>query len=314
MADLTYLVTGAAGFIGSNLVAHLVDRGYRVVGVDNFLSGKEKNIAPLKDKIKFVEGDLRDAALCRDVATGVDSIFHLAALTSVPWSVEDPNLAHAHNVTATHNILVAARDAQVRRIVFASSAAIYGDDPDLPASESSPPAPASPYALHKLMGEQYIALFNQIYGVQGVSLRFFNVFGPNQDPESLYAAAIPKLLKRFLLGKQPIIYGDGTQTRDFIHVSDVVRGLLLAAKAESEANGQVFNLGCGGRVSINDLVEKMGALLKSDIQPKYEPKRPGDVMHSQANIEKAKQMLCFAPELDPLEGLAWAIDWYRENL
>ncbi|MCP4676971.1 MAG: SDR family oxidoreductase [Deltaproteobacteria bacterium] len=308
------LVTGAAGFIGSNLVEHLLSRGDDVMGVDNFMAGKRENIAPFEGKIRFVEGDVRDKDLCLELVRDVDWVFHLAALASVPWSVEEPALAHDHNINGTLNILLAAREAGAKKVVFASSAAIYGDDPELPAVETSPPAPASPYALHKLAGEQYIALFKQIYDSHAVCLRFFNVFGPRQDPNSMYAAAIPKLLERILKGERPTIFGNGEQTRDFIHVSDIVRGLLVAAQAPPEADGQVFNLGCGDCVSINDLVNKMFELLGSDIEPEYAPARPGDVMHSQANIDKARQVLGFEPKLNALTGLTQAIGWYRENL
>ncbi len=314
MAGMKCLVTGAAGFIGSNLVEHLVARGDDVVGVDNFLAGKQENIAPFQGEMRFIEGDIRDRKSIGELCLGVDHVFHLAALASVPWSMEDPALAHDHNVNGTLSVLLAARDAGVKKVVFASSAAIYGDAPELPAVESLPPAPASPYALHKLTGEQYIDLFSRIYDFRGVCLRFFNVFGPRQDPESMYAAAVPKLLERILHGKRPVIFGSGEQTRDFIHVSDVVQGLLRAAEAPPEADGQVFNLGCGGRVSINDLAHKMLELLESSLAPEYGPERSGDVMHSQANIDKARTVLGFEPKWDALTGLAEAIDWYRENL
>ncbi len=308
------LVTGAAGFIGSNLTEYLINQGYDVVGVDNFLSGKHENLTQLKKSMHFVEGDVRDRSTIQKLLVDVDYVFHLAAMVSVPWSVEDPLLAHDHNVNGTLNLLSAARDAGVKRLVFASSAAIYGDDPILPASESAPPRPASPYALNKLNGEQYIALFNQIYELNAVCLRFFNVFGPRQDPESMYAAAIPKLLSRILKNEPPRIFGSGEQTRDFIHVDDIVQGLVLGAKAKKEANGQVFNLGCGSRISINQLVAKILELEGSDLKPVHSPTRPGDVMHSLADISKAKEMLGFSPKYDTLTGLEKAMDWYRENL
>ncbi len=314
MAGMRCLVTGAAGFIGSNLVEQLIERGDQVVGLDNFLSGKPENIAPFKNEMRFEEGDVRDRDLCCSLLKGMDWVFHLAALASVPWSVEDPGLAHDHNVNGTLNVLLAAREAGVKRVVFASSAAIYGDDPALPAVESSPAVPASPYALQKLVGEQYITLFHEIYGMNATSLRFFNVFGPRQDPESMYAAAIPKLLGRILKDEPPVIFGDGTQTRDFVHVNDVVEGLVLSAQASEDAGGQVFNIGCGNRVSVNDLTSKMLELLNSNLKPKYSPKRSGDVMHSQADISKAQKILGFMPKTDALTGLTKAIDWYQKNL
>lgn len=308
------LVTGVAGFIGSHLAERLLAEGHAVRGVDNFLSGKEENLAPLRSAVDFVEGDVRDAALVSKLTEGVDWVFHLAALVSVPRSVEDPALAHDHNVNGTVNVLLAARERQVKKAVFASSAAVYGDDYELPCVESAPPAPASPYALHKWTGEQYAALFHRIYGLPAVCLRFFNVFGPRQDFLSPYGAAIPKLLEKILQGERPVVHGDGEQTRDFIHVDDVVSGLVLAAQSSPEAEGQVFNLGYGKRVSINQLVDKMLELLGSDLRPQHGPPRPGDVRHSQADVSRARQVIRFQPSGDALTGLVRAIDWYRENL
>ena len=308
------LVTGIGGFIGSHLAERLLREGHVVRGVDNFLSGKRENLASFQDAIEFVEGDVRDRELVRRLTQGIDWVFHLAAMVSVPQSVEDPELAHDHNVGGTFNVLLAAKEQRLKKVVLASSAAVYGDDFEPPCVETALPNPLSPYALHKWNGEQYASLFYRIYGLHTVCLRFFNVFGPRQDFESPYGAAIPKLLEKILKGERPIIHGDGEQTRDFIHVDDVVSGLLLAAQAPARASGQVFNLGYGRRLSINRLVEKMLELLGSDLRPVYGPARPGDVRHSQADVSRARQVLGFQPQGDALDGLVRAIDWYRENL
>jgi len=308
------LVTGIGGFIGSHLAERLIRDGHSVRGVDNFLSGKEENLSSFESSIEFVNGDVRDRQLVNRLAEGIDWIFHLAALVSVPRSMEEPGLAHDHNVGGTVNLFLAAKEQKVKKVVFASSAAVYGDEYALPCVETATPDPASPYALHKLTGEQYAALFHRIYDVQSVCLRFFNVFGPRQDFESPYGAAIPKLLEKILKGQPPEIFGDGEQTRDFIHVDDIVSGLILAAQAPPEASGRVFNLGYGKRLSINQLVEKMLELLDSSLEPRFGPERPGDVRHSQADVSRARQVLGFRPAGDALDGLARAIDWYRENL
>lgn len=314
MARMKCLVTGIAGFIGSHLAKRLVRDGHTVLGVDNFLSGKRENLVAFQDDIHFVEGDVRDRKLVDGLMDGVEWVFHLSALVSVPRSVEDPKLAHDHNVGGALNVFLAAREWGAKKVVFASSAAIYGDEPRLPSVETDPPRPASPYGLDKLSCEQYASLFHHIYHLPAVGLRFFNVFGPRQDASSQYAAAIPKLLERILTGQRPIVFGDGEQTRDFIHVDDVVEGLVLAAKSSPEADGQIFNLGYGRRVSINQLVGKMLELTNSFLEPEYQPRRPGDVRHSLADVSKAGRVLGFHPGGDALDGIARAIDWYTENL
>ncbi|MDD5306743.1 MAG: SDR family oxidoreductase [Deltaproteobacteria bacterium] len=314
MAGVRFLVTGAAGFIGSNLVERLVADGADVVGLDNFLTGKRENVEAFADRFELVEGDVRDPALCRRLCRGARYVLHEAALASVPWSMEDPALAHDHNVNGTHNVLVAAREAGVERVVFASSAAIYGDPAVMPVHEGLPPDPLSPYALHKLVGEEYIALFHRAFGQKAVALRYFNVFGPRQDPSGAYAAAIPRLLARILCKERPVIFGDGEQTRDFCHVDNVVEANLAACRAPAEADGRAFNIGAGGRISLNALVRRMLDLLGSPLEPEHGPERAGDVRHSQAAIDLARRALGYEPRIDALAGLGKAIGWYKENL
>jgi nucleoside-diphosphate-sugar epimerase len=307
-------VTGAAGFIGSNLVEHLLAQGAKVIGVDNFITGKRANLAPFADRLTFVEGDVRDLALCRRLCQGVDYVLHEAALGSVPRSVDDPLTTHDHNVNGTVNVLVAARDAGVKRVVFAASSAAYGDTEVLPKVETMPPNPLSPYAVTKLVGEQYVSVFHRVYGQGTVALRYFNVFGPRQDPDGMYAAVIPRFLQALLRGQRPVIYGDGEQTRDFCFVENVVQANLRACTAPAEACGQVFNVGAAGRVSLNALLAHLARLLGTDLPAVHEPARAGDVRDSQADIGKARRLLGYDPQFDVFAGLDRAIDWYRANL
>jgi nucleoside-diphosphate-sugar epimerase len=308
-----YLVTGAAGFIGSNLAEALLAAGETVRGLDNFLTGKRENLAGLEG-MEFREGDIRDPEACRQACQGMDYVLHQAALGSVPRSVENPALSNDCNVTGTLNMLVAARDAGVRRFVFAASSSAYGDTPTLPKVETMPPQPRSPYALTKYVGEVYCRLFTELYGLETVSLRYFNVFGKRQDPFSTYAAVIPRFASALLAGRSPEIYGDGEQTRDFTYIADVVQANRKACSAPGEACGQVFNVAGGARISLNELYREIARLLGSDRAPRYGPPRPGDVRHSLADVGKAERLLGYRPTHDVRRGLQEAIGWYRENL
>ncbi|MBN2804927.1 MAG: SDR family oxidoreductase [Deltaproteobacteria bacterium] len=309
-----YLVTGAAGFIGSNLIEQLIKNGEDVVALDNFSTGKKENIDLFRDKIKFVEGDIRDLDLCKELCQGCDYVLHQAAMGSVPRSVEDPLGSNDNNVTGSLNMLVAARDAKVKKFVYAASSSAYGDTRTLPKIETMQPAPLSPYAVTKYVNELYAKVFNDTYGLATVGLRYFNVFGKRQDPDGAYAAVIPKFVKSILNNEPPHILGDGGQTRDFTFIDNVVQANLLACKASAGANGEVMNIGAGGRISLNDLTMKMLTLLNSDLSPTYGAIRAGDVRDSQADISKAQKLIGYDPEVDALTGLELALDWYRDNL
>ncbi|MBN2717987.1 MAG: SDR family oxidoreductase [Deltaproteobacteria bacterium] len=310
----TYLITGAAGFIGSNIAEHLVLQGENVIGVDNFLTGKENNIAGFKNRMQFVEGDIRDAQLMQQLCRGVDYVIHHAALASVPWSMEDPTLAHEHNVTGTLNVLLAARDNAVKKVVMAVTSAAYGNTEELPAHEELPTQALSPYAATKLMGEQYLKLFASVYNLPTVGLRYFNVFGKRQDPQSAYAAAIPIFARRLIHGESPLVYGDGTQTRDFVYIRDVIQANLKACAAPEYANGHIFNIGTGIQLTVTDLITHMQQLLCTDLPIRYSDVREGDIKHSVASIDKAKHLLGYEPQFSVFDGLKEAIDWYRANL
>jgi nucleoside-diphosphate-sugar epimerase len=311
---MRYLVTGAAGFIGSNLVEALLARGERVAGLDNFSTGRRVNIAPFLDRIDFVEGDIRDLATCRRACAGADFVLHQAALGSVPRSVDDPLGSNDNNVTGTLNMLVAARDARVRRFVFAASSSAYGDTPTLPKVETMPAVPLSPYAVTKLVGEHYCRVFREVFGLPTVALRYFNVFGPRQDPEGAYAAVIPRFARAILAGQAPVIFGDGGQTRDFCFIDNVVQANLKACAAGEEACGKVMNIGAAGRIALLDLTLRMLDLLGSKLEPAFAPPRKGDVRDSQADISLARKLIGYDPKIDVLEGLERAIGWYREAL
>jgi UDP-glucose 4-epimerase len=308
-----YLVTGGAGFIGSHLVERLVSDGESVRVLDDFSSGKRENLVPFEGRIELVEGDMRRPADCRKACEGVEVVFHEGAVPSVPKSVENPVASHEANVDGTFNILMAARDAKVRRVVYAASSSAYGDQPDLPKRESMLPMPLSPYAVNKLVGEYYAQAFYQCWGLETVSLRYFNVFGPRQDPKSQYAAAIPAFVTAILRDEPPIIYGDGEQTRDFTYIDNVVHANLLAAKAP-KVEGQVLNCACGERVSVNQIIGQINELLGQSVEPRYVEERAGDVKHSLADISEAKSVIGFEPVVMFAEGLRRAIDWYRDNL
>jgi len=305
-----YLVTGGAGFIGSNLVASLVHRGAQVRVLDNFSTGRRENLADLAGDFEMVEADIRDLEAIRPAFEGVEFVLHQAAVPSVPRSVADPLTSHATNATGTVNVLLAAHDAGVRRVIVASSSSVYGDNPRLPKSEDMVPMSLSPYAASKVATEAYARTFWHVYGLETVCLRYFNVFGPRQDPASQYAAVIPKFITALLAGERPTIFGDGEQTRDFTYVGNAVQANLLATQAQGAAGG-VFNIACGQRTSLNDLVRMLNELLGTDIEPIYEPARAGDVKHSLADITAARSVLGYKPEVDFREGLRQTVEWYR---
>jgi nucleoside-diphosphate-sugar epimerase len=307
-----FLVTGGAGFIGSHLVDALVARGARVRVVDNLVTGRRENLAPLlaRGAIEFLEGDLADLEVARRAMDGVEIVLHQAAIPSVPRSVNDPIASNRANVDATLNVLVAARDAGVRRVVYAASSSAYGDTPTLPKHEAMPPAPRSPYALQKLVGEQYMTLFATLYGLETVSLRYFNVFGPRQDPSSPYSGVISLFIRALLEGRPPVVYGDGEQTRDFTYVANVVDGVLRACEAPG-VSGAVINLATGGRISLNALLDALRAITGARVAARHAPPRPGDVRDSQADISRARELLGYEPIVPFEEGLRLTVEWYR---
>jgi nucleoside-diphosphate-sugar epimerase len=308
----SYLVTGGAGFIGSHIVELLVCRGARVRVLDNFMTGTRENLGPFLGAVDLLEGDIRDLGTCRKAAEGVDSVLHQAALASVPRSIEDPILADAINVAGTLNMLVAALDAGAESFILASSSAVYGDEPELPQKEGKEGAPLSPYAAGKLAGENYCRVFSSLHGLRTAALRYFNVFGPRQDPASDYAAVIPRFIAKMLRGEAPAIHGDGEQSRDFIYVEDVAEANLLAAAAPS-LRGEAMNIACGSGTTVNALAEKINAALGTRIAPVHEAGRPGDVRHSTADISAAAERLGFRPAVPFEEGLEKTIRWYRER-
>ena len=304
------LVTGGAGFIGSNLVHYLAQLGDQIIVIDNLSTGNKNNLNGLDDIIEFIEGDIRDISLLRARFAGVEVVFHQAALPSVPRSVKDPLLSNASNIDGTLNVLIAAKETGVRRVVLASSSSVYGDTELLPKTEDMPGNPLSPYAVTKFVGELYARVFTRIYGLETVSLRYFNVFGPRQDPNSQYAAVIPKFIISMLKGKSPKIYGDGEQSRDFTFVDNIVRANILAAKA-SNVSGQVFNIGCGNSYTINQAITLLNAILGTHISAVHEQSRPGDIKDSLASIEKARCLLAYEPNVSFEEGLRRTADWFR---
>lgn len=304
---MKYLVTGGAGFIGSHLAAHLAARGDEVIVLDNFSTGKRANVADLP--VTLIEGDIRDLESVTAAAQGVDTVFHQAALCSVARSVENPLRTHDVNVTGTLNLLEACRKVGVRRMVFASSSSVYGDAAALPKEESMPTAPLSPYAISKLAGEYYGTLYWQLYGLETVALRYFNVFGPRQDPESEYAAVIPKFLRGMLDHREIQIYGDGAQTRDFTYVENVVAANVAASTSRLVA-GKVINIACGGRWSLLELVDRLDSILQSKTAIAFRERRAGDVKHSQASIVRAQEWLGYSPSIDFDEGLRRTVEWH----
>ena len=312
-AAVWHLVTGGAGFIGSNLVRRLAAEGARVRVFDNLSSGRLENLAGLEGAIDFVRGDLRDAAAVRTALHDVRHVFHAGALASVQASVDDPATTHEVNVTGTLNVLLAARDAGAERVVFSSSASVYGDSPVMPQREDLRPAPLSGYALSKLAGEHYGRIFHGLYGLNFFALRYFNVFGPRQDPASHYAAVIPLFLRAYLHGRQPTIFGDGQQTRDFTFVEDVIAANLCCLAAPANAAGGVYNIAYGDRVSVNDLARQIAALAGMPFAPTYAPPRPGDIRESQADAALARQVLGWKPVHAFPEGLAATFAWFKKH-
>jgi UDP-glucose 4-epimerase len=308
-----FLVTGGAGFIGSNICRKLVSQDCLVRVVDNLITGKKSNLSDIFDRIEFVEADMGDEAVARSVMKDIDVVLHEGALPSVPRSVDDPAATHKHCVDATFTLLLAARDAGVKRFVYASSSAAYGDTPTLPKVETIIPSPLSPYAVGKLVGEYYCSVFYQVYGLDTISLRYFNVFGPYQDPTNEYAAVIPAFVKAMLGDKSPTIYGDGQQSRDFTYIDNVVEANLLAARAK-QAKGDVINIACGSAVTVNAIIDAINGLLGKNVKPTYTEPRPGDVKHSLADITLAKKLIGYEPVIPFQQGLDKAISWYRDNL
>jgi nucleoside-diphosphate-sugar epimerase len=306
-----YLVTGGAGFIGSHLAEELVRRGENVRVVDSLITGKRHNLSHLP-QVEFMRGDLADLDVARGAMVGMDYVLHQAAIPSVPRSVEDPVTSNRANIDASLNVLVAARDAGVKRVVYAGSSSAYGNTPTLPKVETMPTAPLSPYALQKLVAEQYCQMFTQLYGLETVTIRYFNVFGPRQDPSSPYSGVISLFISALCEGKRPKIYGDGEQTRDFTYVGNVVDGVLRACHAHG-ASGEVINVATGGRISLNQLFRTVRDVVGGSLEPIYEDVRAGDVRDSQADISKARRILGYEPAVRFEDGLKETVTWYRTS-
>jgi nucleoside-diphosphate-sugar epimerase len=304
----SYLVTGGAGFIGSHLAEELIRRGERVRVVDSFITGKRQNLAHLPD-VEIVEGDLAELNIAHAAVAGIEYVLHQAAIPSVPRSVEDPVTSNRANIDATLNVLVAARDAGVKRVVYAGSSSAYGDTPKLPKQEDMPANPLSPYALQKLVGEQYMRMFTTLYGLETVTIRYFNVFGPRQDPSSPYSGVISVFTRALLDNHAITIYGDGEQTRDFTYIANVVDGVLRACHAP--VSGMVLNVATGSRISLSELFRALRELTGRSVNPGYGPARPGDVRDSQADISRARQLLGYEPLVPFEDGLRRTVEWFR---
>jgi UDP-glucose 4-epimerase len=307
-----YVVTGGAGFIGSHLAQALLARGEKVRVADSFITGNRGNLEAIGSGVELVEGDLADAAVARRAVAGADYVLHQAAIPSVPRSVDDPVTSHRANVDATLQVLVASREAGVKRVVYAASSSAYGDTPEMPKREDMPTNPLSPYALQKLVSEQYCQMFTELYGFETVTTRYFNVFGPRQDPSSPYSGVISLFATALLEGRRPTIYGDGEQTRDFTYVANVVDGVLRAAEAPKAA-GEMMNMATGGRISLNELLRTMNRLLGTNIEAIYQETRAGDVKDSQADIAKAETLLGYKPTVSLEEGLRRTLEWCRSE-
>ena len=304
-----YLVTGGAGFIGSHISEELLRRGHRVRVVDSLVTGYQRN---LRDGVEFEQGDLADPAVAKAAVAGMDYVIHQAAIPSVPRSVEKPEESHRANIDATLQVLLASRAARIKRVVFAGSSSVYGDTEVLPKTEVMPTNPLSPYALQKLMGEMYLQMFTKLYGLETVTTRYFNVFGPRQDPGSPYSGVISLFIKALSEGTPPLIYGDGEQTRDFTYVANVVDAVLRAADTPG-VGGQVFNVATNSRISLNQLLATLKKIFGSTVEPIYEPARKGDIHDSQADISKAARLLGYQPTIGLEEGLRKTVDWYRKS-
>ena len=307
----SYLVTGGAGFIGSHIAEELLRRGERVRVADSFITGKRENLAHMPSA-ELVEGDLADFAVAQRAVAGIDYVLHQAAIPSVPRSVQDPITSNRANIDASVNVLVAARDAGVKRVVYAGSSSAYGNTPTLPKVETMATAPLSPYALQKLVAEQYCQMFTQLYGLETVTIRYFNVFGPRQDPSSPYSGVISLFIRALLEGRAPTIYGDGEQTRDFTYVANVVDGVLRACAAP-DASGEVINVATGGRISLNELFRALQDLTGAGVKPIYAETRAGDVRDSQADIDKARRLLGYEPTVTLEQGLEKTVAWFRKT-
>jgi nucleoside-diphosphate-sugar epimerase len=312
MTTAKYLVTGGAGFIGSHIAQALLDRGEAVRVFDNFATGKETNLAALGGRAEYISGDLRNFDEVKEAVAGVEVVFHQGAIASVPRSIADPVTSLETNINGTQNVLIAARDIGVRRVVYASSSAVYGDTPTLPKHEDMPANPTSPYAVHKLTGELLCAVFTRIYKLETVALRYFNVFGPRQDPASEYAAVIPRFLTALIEKRQPIVFGDGEQTRDFTYIADVVQANLLAATSPA-AVGYALNIGCGNLVSLNMVLRIAGELLGTRVEAEYHEPRQGDVRASLADISRAQRLLGYNPTIGFREGLARTLETIKPD-
>jgi len=308
---MKYVITGGAGFIGSNIVEELVKQGEEVIVIDNFSTGKKENLEEFKDKIRIVEGSITDLELLKKEFEGADFVLHQAAIPSVPRSVKDPLSSNNANITGTLNVLIAARDCNVKKVVAASSSSVYGETEKLPKTEDMPTSVISPYGLTKLAGEEYMKLFYDLYGLKFCALRYFNVFGPRQDPKSDYAAVIPLFIRKILNNEQPGIFGDGEQTRDFTFVKNVVDANILAANSDSVG---IFNIACGDRISVNQLVSQINNILGKNISAKNLAERKGDIKHSMAGIDKAKKELGFKPTISFGQGLKNTVEWYKKGL
>jgi nucleoside-diphosphate-sugar epimerase len=307
---MRYLVTGGAGFIGSNTVDELVRRGHSVVVLDDLSGGKEDNLAEVRNKITFIKGSISDIEIIRRAIFEADYVIHLAARTSVPFSMKDPIETNRINIDGTLNVLVAARDAKVKRVVFAASSSAYGETPTLPKVESMEPQPISPYGVTKFVGELYLQTFGRCYGLENVCLRYFNIFGPRQDPSSQYSGVMAKFCTAFLEETEPVIFGDGTQSRDFTYVDNAVQANLLACEAHA-ASGRVFNVGTGDRINLNQVVEALGRISGKPMKARYDPPRDGDIRDSQADISRARAVLGYEPTVALEEGLQRTFEWYR---
>jgi UDP-N-acetylglucosamine/UDP-N-acetyl-alpha-D-glucosaminouronate 4-epimerase len=310
-----YLVTGGAGFIGSNLVEWLISQGHQVRVLDDFSTGKRQNLVPFEKQIEIVEGDITRLRDVERAMQEIEVVFHQAALPSVPKSIADPLSSNRASVDGTLHVLLAARDAGVKRVVYASSSSIYGDQaPDLEKVETMTPQPISPYGVAKLAAEHYCGVFYHVYGLETICLRYFNVFGPRQDPESMYAAVIPRFVAALLGGSPPTVYGSGEQTRDFTYVANVVAGNMLASTSPiNRVGGEVFNLAAGGQTSINTLIDMLQEIIGGDLAPIHAPPRSGDILHSRADISKAQRLMGYQPAISLLAGLRQTVNWYRDN-
>ena len=310
---MRYLVTGGAGFIGSNTVDELVRRGHSVVVLDDLSAGKEENLADSRNKITLIRASITDIEAVRKAMHEAEYVLHLAARTSVPRSLKDPVDTNRINIEGTLNVLVAAKELKVKRVVIAASSAAYGETPTLPKVETMQPQPISPYGVTKYVGELYGQTFGRCYGLENVALRYFNIFGPRQDPSSPYSGVLAKFCTAFLEDTPPVVFGDGEQTRDFTYVDNAVQANLLACEAPN-VTGKVFNIGCGARVSLNEVLRALTKITGKALEAKYDPPRDGDIRDSQADISQAKEFLGYDPQIAFEEGLARTFEWYRESL